>query len=490
MHLDTIDVSAYSGKIMREGDNPPILKNKVRGTPMSETNDEIEIYIPDLLHSIWELRWIVLFLITLGGIAGSILSWDSTPSYETRASMIVNARNINDLYQNGSNVPRNEDIQIARNLVKTVQLLATSNRVLEIVLDEDGYSSIPLEELKQNISVTAEDDTAFLWLTLSWENPQQAIDILNHLMEVLPEVMLEVMDIGSVSVIDTARQAQGVSSPSLRNVVIGMAVGLITGSILGIIYYLFVPKIRNNSPLETLGIDIIGEIPYIESTKHTVEEFLDNKNVPEEYQVAYGRLAAVFRYLTEKNKQQVVAVTSSIPGEGKSTVAYNLALHLTELGCKVLLLDFDFKKGVLYQFTRKIKPKDGDERNEPRIGEKLRQQVEQMYNGIYTIQGFSQKNIFQVDNQIFPAIHSMKDTFNYILIDTPPVGTLSDVQLMRGLMDSVVLVVRPDWVLRGAVEESLEFLKKSGIPVTGGIVNGKTPLIGNALKRNIQARKS
>lgn len=220
-------------------------------------------------------------------------------------------------------------------------------------MDEDGYSSIPLEELKQNISVTAEDDTAFLWLTLSWENPQQAIDILNHLMEVLPEVMLEVMDIGSVSVIDTARQAQGVSSPSLRNVVIGMAIGLITGSILGIMYYLFVPKIRNNSPLETLGIDIIGEIPYIESTKHTVEEFLDNKNVPEEYQVAYGRLAAVFRYLTEKNKQQVVAVTSSIPREGKSTVAYNLALHLTELGCKVLLLDFDFKKGYCINLPEK-----------------------------------------------------------------------------------------------------------------------------------------
>ena len=51
--------------------------------------------------------------------------------------------------------------------------------------------------------------------------------------------------------------------------------------------------------------------------------------------------------------------------------------------------------------------------------------------------GSLKKNIFQVDNQIFPAIHSMKDTFNYILIDTPPVGTLSDVQLMRGLMEDV-----------------------------------------------------
>lgn len=457
---------------------------------MSETNDEIEICIPDLLHSIWELRWIVLLLIILGGIAGAILSWDSSPSYKARASMIVNARNINDLYQNGSDVPRNEDIQIARNLVKTVQLLATSNRVLELVLDTDEYSNIPLEELKQDISVTAEDDTTFLWLTLNWENPQQAIYILNRLMDVLPEVMLEVMDIGSVNVIDTARQAQGVSLSSQRNVVIGIAVGLISGCILGIIYYLFMPKIRNSSSLEALGLDIIGEIPFIESDKHTTEEFLVNKNVPEEYQVAYGRLAAAFYYLTEKNKQQIIAVTSSIPGEGKSTVAYNLALRLTELGCKVLLLDFDFKKGVLYQFARKTKPKDGDKRTEPRIGENLRQQVEQMYNGIYTIQGFSQKNIFQIDNQIFPAIQSMKDTYNYILIDTPPIGTLSDVQLMRGLMDSVVLVVRPDWVLRSAVEDSLDSLKKSGIPVTGGIVNGKIPLIGNTLKRNIQSKNS
>ena len=189
---------------------------------MSETNDEIEICIPDLLHSIWELRWIVLLLIILGGIAGAILSWDSSPSYKARASMIVNARNINDLYQNGSDVPRNEDIQIARNLVKTVQLLATSNRVLELVLDTDEYSNIPLEELKQDISVTSEDDTTFLWLTLNWENPQQAIYILNRLMDVLPEVMLEVMDIGSVNVIDTARQAQGVSLSSQRNVVIGL----------------------------------------------------------------------------------------------------------------------------------------------------------------------------------------------------------------------------------------------------------------------------
>lgn len=41
---------------------------------MQDTNDEIQIYIPDLLHSIWDLRWIVLFLMVLGALAGTALS--------------------------------------------------------------------------------------------------------------------------------------------------------------------------------------------------------------------------------------------------------------------------------------------------------------------------------------------------------------------------------------------------------------------------------
>ncbi len=49
---------------------------------MPDTNDEIEIYIPDLLHSIWDLRWIVLFLMVLGALAGTALSLDGGTTYE------------------------------------------------------------------------------------------------------------------------------------------------------------------------------------------------------------------------------------------------------------------------------------------------------------------------------------------------------------------------------------------------------------------------
>lgn len=61
-------------------------------------------------------------------------------------------------------------------------------------------------------------------------------------------------------------------------------------------------------------------------------------------------------------------------------------------------------KGILYQLAKRQKEKDGDVRTEPRDGEHLGQLVEEMFNGIYTIQGFSQKG-----------------RFDYIMIDTPPV---------------------------------------------------------------------
>lgn len=166
-------------------------------------------------------------------------------------------------------------------------------------------------------------------------------------------------------------------------------------------------------------------------------------------------------------------MTSTLDGEGKTTVVYNLAFRLNQLGCKVLLLDFDFQKGILYQLAKARKEKDGDVRTEPRDGEHLELLLEEMHNGIYTIQGFAQKNLFQIGNDVFPALQEMKSRFDYILIDTPPVGMLSDIQQMRGLMDGVLLVVRKNWVTSIQVEESRGFLEKTGIRILGCVVNGK-----------------
>lgn len=439
----------------------------------NKTNDEIEISLTDLLFSIWDLRWVVAVLITLGGIAGALFSTGSRTSYETSASMVITSRNASGTYQNGSSSPRAEDIYLSQNLAKTVRLLASSSRVLDMVLEEEGYADIPPESVKNRIKVTAEEGTAFLFLTLTWDNEEEAVNILNRLMERLPEVMMEVMDIGSVSIIDVADNAVPVQGSVPKGIVIGAAAGLILGCLTGVLYYLFVPKVRGKGALEALELDIIGEIPLLTGEKSGLHCFLDEtQDIPQAYREAYGRLAVVFRYLTERSGQKIIAVTSSIQGEGKSTLAYNLALRLTESGNRILLLDFDFKKGALYQLAKAKKPKDGDVRTESRNTENLKDLTEMMYNGIYTIQGFLQNDVFQVKNKIFPALRQLKEEFDYILIDTPPVGIMSDVQQMRELIEGVLFIVREDVVSVNHVSKSMEFLKQAGIPVTGCVLNG------------------
>lgn len=435
-------------------------------------SDELEISIPDLLSAIWELRLIIIALMIVGGAVGLLLSGSDTPVYETRASMLVNARTSAGTYSDGSDFPKRDDVLLATDLAKTVQLLATSDRVLEQVLEQVESEEITLEQLRESVTVTEEENTSFLWLTLQWEDSQTAMELLNVLMDTLPDVMLEVMDIGSVSVIDQAREIMTVSRSTSAYGVFGTTAGAVIGLIIGICYYLFIPKIRRNDILENLGLDVIATIPNVPANREISEIYMDAENLPCNYQESFGRLTAVFRYQAEQEESQIIAVTSTLDGEGKSTITYNLALCLTDLGCKVLLLDFDFQKSILYQLARSRKKKDGDVRTIPRDGKHLHELIEQMYNGVYTIQGFSQKDVLRIGNDIFPTLREMKNKFDYILIDTPPIGIVSDIQQMCGLMDGVLFVVRQNQVTSRQVEQSVGFLEKAGIRVLGCVVNG------------------
>lgn len=434
--------------------------------------EEINISIPDLIYTIWEFRLLVMLLVMIGGAAGFFLTGGNTLTYQTRASMLVTAKTGTGSYAAGEDTPRMEDMNIAQNLAKTVQLLASSNRVMDEVLDR-AQIDVPeelREQIRRSITVTQEEGTSFLYLTLAWEKPQEAASLLNCLMEVLPEVMQEVLDIGSVNVIDTAGQVTAAGDNRMRNMGLGLLAGLAFGCLLGLFYYLYVPKVRGSGSLEDIGVEVLGKIP-LSQRREMPGAFLDEGKHPPEFIEEYGRLAAVFRYLAEGKSCKIAAVTSSIAGEGKTTVAYNLALRLTEMGCKVLLLDFDFKKGVLYRLAKEHKPSDGTVRSVPRDSEHLDEVLEQMYNGIYTIQGFHQNAVTCTDAKLFQAIRRIGEDFDFILIDTPPVGTMADVQLLRGLLDTSIFVCRQDVVRLQIVKESVQQLEKAGIPILGGVLN-------------------
>ena len=174
--------------------------------------DEIQISFPDIIQTIWELRIPAILLAVIGGILGILISAAQPDSYVTTASMVVTAKTSSGLYQDEASVPGLEDFTMARNLADYVQFLATTNLVLNQVVEESGFTGeeaeVMLSSLQSSVEVSQVGQTTAVIISLSWEDSEQAQILLDALMQVLPVKMQELLDIGAVNVVDNAGQAK------------------------------------------------------------------------------------------------------------------------------------------------------------------------------------------------------------------------------------------------------------------------------------------
>lgn len=436
-------------------------------------DDEVRISIGELFQTMWSLRWLVLILTGIGMGVGLLLTGlNQQPSYETKASLFVNSKINNQYYRDEKSSPDASDMLLSQTLAETLLQFVKSNRVLEEVAA--SFPDIDIELLRDSLAVHSVENTSFMTLTLRWESPDEAVDILNKIMEVLPGVMMEIMDIGSVNVIDYAKSAEPVSKQSIRYILIGTVGGALLGCLVVLLVYILVPKIRSKENLEEmLLLGVIGEIPAVEhKRKSEYSCLLDQGKLMPDYREAYGVLTSIFLYLTEKDKKKIIAISSSVPNEGKSTLVYNLAYKLNETGRKVLVLDFDFKYGTLGKLMglENLSVKKVEERMNQ--GESLEEMLIQLDSGVFTIRGFREKEVMKQDNMIFRAIAVLKDSFDYILIDTPPVCPISEVMYLRELIDGLVFVVRHGSTGMGSVMDAVNKLKKIDAPIIGCVLNG------------------
>ena len=134
--------------------------------------DEIQISFPDIIQTIWELRIPAILLAVIGGILGILISAAQPDSYVTTASMVVTAKTSSGLYQNEASMPGIEDFTMARNLADYVQFLATTNLVLNQVVEESGFTGeeaeVMLSSLQSSVEVSQVGQTTAFIISLSW----------------------------------------------------------------------------------------------------------------------------------------------------------------------------------------------------------------------------------------------------------------------------------------------------------------------------------
>lgn len=181
---------------------------------------------------------------------------------------------------------------------------------------------------------------------------------------------------------------------------------------------------------------------------------------------------------------RVIALTSCFPNEGKTTIALELGKSLAEIGKKVLVIDADLRKSVVVR-------KYTSEAGVLGLSQFLSQQASEE-DVLYHTQHERLDIIFAGQYPPNPVellgslnfkefIEKSKEVYDYILIDTPPLGMVIDSAVVAGVCDSAILVVNAGKVRRKLALEVKEQLLRSGVRILGVVLNhaeGKRALFG------------
>jgi capsular exopolysaccharide synthesis family protein len=251
------------------------------------------------------------------------------------------------------------------------------------------------------------------------------------------------------------------------------------GSGLGIIFLIAMRDDRFTSVNEVnakLGDSVVGLLPEVVTAAGVAMPLLTLNDPRHIYAESYRSLRSSLLFLNAEGPQpKVLLITSAMPGEGKSTVAANLARTLALSGSKVLLLDADLRKGRLHHLLAL--------QREPGLAELL-------------IQSCDPATVMQKDslpNLTFIAcgeIHSgnpgdlflaagldqllarWRAEFDYVVIDSSPLFAADDVSCLAPKVDGTLFVVRSRQSSARAAREALEMLARRQATVLGVIFNG------------------
>ena len=420
--------------------------------------------------------WRIIILFTLAGLIAGVgvigfgyVRGEMTREYKVNASIAIVALNAEGEYPGSYKNPFQSDVDFARDLSDSVIYIIKSRKNLEAVVDEMGGSSISAADIGRNLSVTRYQDTEILELTLLWRTENEGMDIMDTLIKVSDSSIIDILKIGKLSVINEPKANFIVGGNiSLSTWIYAAVAGFIVGVLFCILRFILSATVVNEIDLEEVfGMDSLGAVPldirYARSKPLSDDEEGVEDNIKSVAHLLINRL--------ELAGASKVYFTSTIHSEGKSRMIADVALQFSYLGKKTLLIDCNFKN--------------------PTLGALFDTELtyEQSLNSLYRGESDILDAVVNVNGclDLLPAVleedpESFNDAmldqiaramtgYDFVLIDTSPVGVDAEVLRLNEITDAVVFVVRCDFTKVDDIKKALFRLGKSDIPIAGGIFN-------------------
>ena len=268
----------------------------------------------------------------------------------------------------------------------------------------------------------------------------------------------EIAKAGTVTDFKILSSATLPSDPIFPNALIIYGIGAVSGIILSLFFigirYLLHNKISSLHELENLSkAPVLGVVPFYNNEKMNVSKLVIDKNPKSAISESLRSIRTNMDFMQAKKAKKVLSVTSTVSGEGKTFISVNMGAIIALSRQKVVIVDMDMRKPKVHQaFSEENSSKGVStiliERHT--VQECVRQTV---IPGLHYIpSGPTPPNPSELilNDELDDLLEELKKSFDVIILDTPPVGLVTDGILVMRKSDLPIYVIRPTFLKRSS----------------------------------------
>lgn len=396
-----------------------------------------------------------------------------SPYYSISTTYMVTSRGVNNDLITAMEASR-------ENASRFTEIL-NSTELLKQVSADTGFNI-------KNIYVDASliGETNLVELTAYGNTPRYAFTLIQSIIDNYPTITNGLITNASITVLlppSVSGDPAYVISP-IRTMAKFFGIAIVALTFLFSVLSSIKDTIRKGKDVEKkLDTDYLGELPNEKKPKKRKrgrsrfgESILISRNRTSfRYAEAMERLSRRIQFKMTSMKLKTLMVTSCMENEGKSTIAANLALSLAQQGVKTALVDLDLRRPAQYKIF------DVTDLESCVLGEALngKKSIESCQiiiqntevTGLFNAEEYSNSTEILTSGDIKNLLDRLKESFDYIIIDTPPMILAADAELIADLTDASMMVVKEHMVRAKEINDNLDILYECRAKVLGCVVN-------------------
>lgn len=422
-------------------------------------------------------RWrVIAFVVLLAVGLASAVSALSTREYQANTQFFVSTTGAAD------NVALLQGNTFTQQRVKSYAQLLTTPRILEPVAETTGSD---VGSLASRVTATTPPDTVLIDVAVTDTDPERARAVAASIAEVFPTAVTELespagKDAASpvkVTVVQPPSTPTAPVSPKpVRNILLAVLLGLLLGLAAAVLRETLDRSVKTSEDVKRVtDTPLLGAIAHDpEAPKRPLIVEVDPRSPRAE---AFRSLRTNLQFVDAANHPRTIVVTSSLAGEGKSTLTANLALTMAQAGSRVCLIEADLRRPKVLEYMGL----------EGSVG--LTDALIDRADVIDVLQPYGGTNLWVLGAGPIPPnpsellgstamrslLQNLSARFDYVVIDAPPTLPVTDAVVLSKLVDGAIVVVGSGIVDRDQLAHTLESLESVNGRVMGVVLNRVPP---------------